>query len=157
MSAGSIPPSLSGDARIQAAVIEALRRSPEVDPAVIGVTVVGGVVSLFGVLRSVEELRAAQTVTHGVPGVLNIANEIEVRLPEIVPHADGEIAREVRHALLAHPRLPADAIAVTVAGGVVTIEGQVADAAQANAVEALVERLPGVRAVLNRLEPMGHG
>jgi osmotically-inducible protein OsmY len=65
---------------------------------------------------------------------------------------DESLAEEIREILTADPELEATDIEVEVEGGAVTLRGLVVDSDARLLAEELVETLPGVREVHNRLE-----
>jgi osmotically-inducible protein OsmY len=65
----------------------------------IGVTVKKGVVTLTGTVDSYAKKLAAQRASHNVPGVLDVANDIEVKVTGTLRRTDSEIARAIRLAL----------------------------------------------------------
>jgi len=116
----------------------------------IDVDVDDGVVTLSGTTSSYGQRKAAQAAAHRVLGVMDVANEVLVKIPR--PRTDGEIAQAVRQALEWDAFVPDTQITSTVSAGWVKLEGKVnslterADAARA------VENLTGVAGVINELE-----
>jgi len=116
----------------------------------IDVDVDDGVVTLSGTTSSYGQRKAAQAAAHRVLGVMDVANEVLVKIPR--PRTDGEIAHAVRQALEWDASVPDTQITSTVSAGWVKLEGKVnslterADAARA------VENLTGVAGVINELE-----
>jgi osmotically-inducible protein OsmY len=66
--------------------------------------------------------------------------------------SDESLAEEIREILTADPELEATDIEVEVEGGAVTLRGLVVDSDARLLAEELVETLPGVREVHNRLK-----
>jgi osmotically-inducible protein OsmY len=120
-------------------------------PTDIGIQVKDGIVTLSGVIDSWPRRRAAQEAAHHVAGVLDVANNLDVRLPGCADRADSEIARVVRQALEWDELAPHRHIRTTVTHGFVTLEGVVATSDQRMAAERTVKRLTGVRRVDNQL------
>ena len=70
---------LLSDNDVSAAVIEALARDPRTARVVLEVTYLDGSVTLRGRVRSAAEKAAAVEVARGVPGVVAVIDEIEIR------------------------------------------------------------------------------
>jgi osmotically-inducible protein OsmY len=121
------------------------------NPSEIGVTVKRGVVTLTGIVSSYAEKVAAKEAAHQARGVLDVANEIEVRPLGAGQTADAELARAVRHALDWDVFVPSEQIHSTVAQGWVTLEGQVDSYRERLDAERAVTHLQGVRGVTNKI------
>ena len=112
----------------------------------------GGVVTLTGTVDSWAKLRAVDEAVHRVSGVVGLVNELVVELPGSSQKADAEISRAVRQALEWDVTVPDRQVRSSVSQGIVTLEGTVAFwSARADA-ERAVERLTGVKHVVNRIE-----
>jgi osmotically-inducible protein OsmY len=85
-------------------------------------------------------------------GVLDVANDIQVRVPGSVGRTDAEIAQAVRNALEWDVWVTEDRIKSTVSNGWVTLEGDVNLLREREDVEHVIRRLAGVRGVANRIE-----
>jgi osmotically-inducible protein OsmY len=118
----------------------------------IGVTVKKGVVTLTGTVDSYAKKLAAQKAAHRVPGVLDVANNIQVKVTGTLRRTDSEIARAVRLALEWDVLVPSDQIHSTVANGLVTLEGEVDYYSERADAERAIAHLPGVRGVTNKIE-----
>jgi osmotically-inducible protein OsmY len=116
----------------------------------IGVTAVGGVVTLSGHVESYAEKRAAEAAAHRVKGVKAVAEEIEVRLPVETERSDADIAAAAIERLAWNASVPKDSVSVRVEQGWVTLTGQVEWWYQKDAVEQDVRPLLGVRGVSNQ-------
>jgi osmotically-inducible protein OsmY len=137
------------DATLQAMVMAELEWEPSLDAAHIGVAAKHGVVTLTGFVDNYAAKAAAERAASRVQGVKAIAEEIEVRLPNAVKHADDEIAERAVRILAWDIEVPRDRIHVKVEHGVVTLLGDVNFQFQRSAAEAAVRRLGGVRGVVN--------
>lgn len=144
-----LPP--KSDAQIQRDVLEELRVDRRVAETDVGVTVLHGVVTLAGTLPSWAMKMAAQEAAHRVEGVLDVANDLELRLPGLGAPSDSEVAEHVRHALAGDLELPAGRIRTTIARGMVTLEGEVDSAGQRDEAARAVRRVRGVTGLSNRL------
>lgn len=140
------------DSQIQQAVLRQLRWDTRVDETDIGVEVRGGVVTLTGTVSNWAKRLAAQEAAHRVAGVLDVANDVQVKIPGIAGRSDTEIAQAVRHALEWNVLVPDERIRSSVSEGWVTLEGDVDFWAQRDDAEAAVRNLTGVFAVTNRIE-----
>jgi osmotically-inducible protein OsmY len=117
----------------------------------INVTVKKGVVTLTGTVDSYAKKLAAQKAAHGVRGVFDVANDIEVRVTGNLRRTDSDIARAVRHSLEWNALVPSDRIHSTVTNGWVTLEGEVEYYSERVDAERAVGHLPGVRGVTNKI------
>ena len=61
------------------AVIEALRRSPQVDIGSLIVMVKGNVVHLEGIVEDMAELREMESIANNVPGVSKVVSHVELK------------------------------------------------------------------------------
>lgn len=141
------------DSDIQRRVQQELEWDPRVDSSGISATVKSGVVTLTGFVDTYAKKIAAVDAVHQVRGVLDVADEVQVRALAQVK-ADQEIAQAVRSALMWDVFVPDDRIKSTVSSGWVTLEGNVDRWQQKEDAARAVERLSGVRGVTNRVEVM---
>jgi osmotically-inducible protein OsmY len=111
-----------------------------------------GVVTLAGNVDSWAKFRAVGEAAHRVAGVLDVANDLFVKLPGSSEKTDAEIAEAVRMALEWDVTVPDEQIRSTVTQGTVTLEGMVSLWSQRADVERAVDRLTGVKRVINRIE-----
>ena len=139
------------DSQIQRDVLEELRLDSRVAETAVGVTVAHGIVSLTGTVGSWSMKQAAQEAAHRVEGVLDVANDLEVKLLGMGAPTDGELAERVRRALTWDDRVPEGRIHTTVSHGLVTLEGEVDSAAQRDEASRAIRNVLGVTGVLNRL------
>ena len=140
------------DSQLQQDVLNELRWNTRVEAAEIGVEVQHGTVTLSGTTSSWAKRLAAQDAAHRVSGVLDVANDIEVKPAGTLRRDDTAIAQAARHALEWSVLVPHSGIRTTVSGGVVTIEGEVQSWAEHEDAEAAVRNLYGVIEVRNRLD-----
>jgi osmotically-inducible protein OsmY len=110
-----------------------------------------GVVTLIGTVESWAKLRAAEEAAHRVPGVLDVANELTVLPQPSSSRTDTEIAHAVRQTLEWDVLVPDRHLQSTISRGIVTLEGKVSSWAQRADAERAIERLTGVRGVVNRI------
>jgi osmotically-inducible protein OsmY len=139
------------DAQIHRDVLEELRWDSRVEETEVGVEVDSGVVTLTGTVTSWAKRQAAQEAAHRVIGVLDVANNIEVKVPGGLARTDTEIAQAVRHTLEWDVFVPENQITSTVAHGWVTLAGLVDRWSQRDAAARAVRNLTGVKGVLNQI------
>jgi osmotically-inducible protein OsmY len=140
------------DDAIQRDVLRELDWDARVTATDVGVAVRDGVVTLTGTVSSYGERLAAQEAAHRVGGVLDVANDLHVKLPSADARDDTDIARAVRRTLEWHVQVPHERIQSTVSDGRVTLTGTVDFAHQREIAEWAVRNLTGVCAVTNRIE-----
>ena len=139
------------DRQIHEAVLQELKWDTQVDETDAGVEVDNGVVTLTGTVSSYAKKIAAQNAAHRVVGVLDVANDIQVKLLGSMVHTDTDIAQAVRRSLEWDALVAHEKIRSTVANGWVTLEGTVPFWADRSYAERAVHNLTGVRAVTNNL------
>ncbi len=142
---------LKSDAEIQKAVLDELKWDGRVLATDVGVEVNTGVVTLTETVDSFAKRVAAQEAAHRVSGVLDVANDIEVRIPSSAARTDTEIAQAVRQALEWDVFVPHEQIQTTVSNGFVTLTGTVGLWSQRNEAYRAVSTLSGVRGVTNKI------
>ena len=144
-------PTKKTDAQIQRDVLEELKWDMRVKETDIGVEVKGRIVTLTGRVDSWAQRLAAQEAAHRVSGVLDVANDVRVKLPGASERTDTDIAQAVRSALEWDVLVPQERIRTTVANGVVTLDGAVHSWAQFDDAARAIRNLAGVREVHNLL------
>lgn len=130
-------------------IVAELEYDPSFEAANIGVTVEDGITTLFGHVESYAQKSAAVAAARRVAGVRAIADEIEVRHPDMKKHADDQIASRALDIIAWDTTLPEGAIIVKVDRGWVTLSGSVPWHFQRIAAEDAVKRLGGVVGVVN--------
>lgn len=140
------------DSQIQQEVLRELKWDTRVEETEVGVTVERGIVTLTGTLASYGKKLAAQEAAHRVFGVLDVANDIQVRVPGNMARTDAEIAQALRSALEWDVWVDQERIKSTVSNGWVTLEGDVGLFREREDVERVVRRLTGVRGLTNKIE-----
>jgi osmotically-inducible protein OsmY len=139
------------DREIQQDVLSELRWDTRVHETEIGVEIDKGVVTLTGTVDSYAKKLAARDAAHRVLGVLDVADDIEVKLPGSLKRTDTEIAQAVRIALEWDAFVPDQKIRSTVTDGWVTLDGEVATLREKEDAQHAVRALTGVKGVYNRL------
>ncbi|MBI5628590.1 MAG: BON domain-containing protein, partial [Candidatus Rokubacteria bacterium] len=140
------------DAEIRDAVIRELSWDSRVDETAVGVAVADRVVTLMGQVGSAAARIAAQEAAHRVCGVLDVVNDLVVKVPFGLSLTDTDLAHAVRHALEWDVDVPDTRIRSTVRDAWVTLEGSVDTLREREDAERAVRRLAGVRGVENKVE-----
>lgn len=140
------------DADIQRDVLRELSWDTRVGAAEVGVQVKEGVVALTGSVASWAKKMAAQEASHRVNGVLDVVNDLEVKVPGVGARTDVDIAHAVRRSLEWDVYAPHQRITSTVSEGVVTLEGSVDTWVERDEVLRAVRYLEGVRGINNRID-----
>ena len=139
------------DAQIQQDVLRELKWDTRVEATGVGVEVHDAVVTLTGTLSSWAKSLAAQEAAHRVAGVLDVANDIKVKVPGDLGRSDTDIAAAVRRALEWDVLVPDARLKSTVSNGWVTLEGTVDCWSERQDAERAVRNLAGVRGVSNAI------
>lgn len=142
---------MTDDRMLQQRVMDELAFDPIVPAAQIGVTARAGVVTLTGYVDGYAIKFAVARAAARVRGVKAVADEIEVRLPSEKKTADHEIAARAVKMLEWDELVPAGAVTVEVDHGTVTLSGEVDWAFQREEAERDVQRLSGVKLVVNEI------
>ena len=142
---------IKSDEQIKQEVLGELRWDSRVKETEVGVTVNEGVVTLTGTVDNYAKKIAAQEAARRVVGVLDLANDLRVKLPGSLIRDDTEIARAVRYVLEWDVLVPDQRIFSTVSDGWVTLEGSVDNLREREDAERAVRFLLGVRGVSNEL------
>jgi osmotically-inducible protein OsmY len=139
------------DPQIQQDVLRELRWDRRVAETEVGVTVREGIVALSGTVDSFAKKLAAREAAHRVAGVLDVADDMEVKLPGVFTRTDADLARAVRNALEWDVFIPDTKIRSTVANGWVTLDGTVDSLLDRDDAERAIRRLHGVRGVIDNV------
>jgi osmotically-inducible protein OsmY len=145
-------PMKKSDFDIKQAVQQELRWDTRVSETEVGVLVGTGTVTLTGSVDSWAKRMAAEQAAHRVTGVLDVANDIEVKTPGGASRSDTDIAHAVRHALEWDVFVPDKRVRSTISNGWVTLEGEVDFWSQRTEAERAVTYLAGVKGITNKLE-----
>jgi osmotically-inducible protein OsmY len=139
------------DTQIHHDVLEELKWDSRVDETEVGIEVDNGVVTLTGTVSSWAKRLAAQEAVRRVIGVLDVANDIKIKVPGGSARTDTELAQAVRRALEWDVFVPDEKISSTVSDGWVTLEGALDRWSQRDDAERAVRNLTGVRGVINKI------
>ena len=143
---------MRSDSDIRRDVEDELRWDPQIDPIDIAVGVNNGVVTLAGFVRSYSERRLAETAAKRVAGVLAVANDLEVRLPDMDQRPDPDIARDAVARIKEELPYAWENIRVVVKNARLTLEGEVEWNYQRERAEAAVHGVRGVEGITNSIE-----
>lgn len=139
------------DKQLEQRVMTELKWDSRIDWASTTVEVKNGVATLTGTVPNYAQKLAAQNAAHRVAGVLDVANDIQVKPVDSFYRTDTEIARAVRNALEWDALVPNELIQSTVSDGWVTLEGEVDYWRERNDAESAIRQLAGVVGVLNKI------
>jgi osmotically-inducible protein OsmY len=139
------------DSKIKHDVLEELRWDTRVKETDVGVEVHSGIVTLTGTVDSWAARIAAKDAAHRVVSVMDVANDIEVKLPGSAQRNDTDVAKAVRAALEWDVLVPDEQIRTTVSRGVVTLEGTVDYWTQYDDAARAIRNLYGVTHVNNQI------
>ena len=90
---------MKSDSELERDVKEELRWKPDLDATDIAVSAHNGVVTLTGFVRSYTDKYEAESAAKRVAGVIAVANDLEVRIPNIHQRPDPDIARDAAAAI----------------------------------------------------------
>jgi osmotically-inducible protein OsmY len=139
------------DSEVQQEVLRELKWDTRIDETDVGVEIDDGIVTLTGTVSSWGKRVAAEEAAHRVRGVLDVANDIVVKIPGTGARTDTEIAHAVRSALTWDVFVPDLRIQSTVSEGMVVLRGVVDSWLQRDDAERCVRNLAGVRGVRNEI------
>jgi len=142
---------MKSDSQLQHDVIAELGGEPSVDHADIGVSVVDGVVTLNGYVKSYAEKIAAERAVRRVAGVDAIAEELKVRFASDPKTADHEIAKRILDMLQWSVLVPDHKVKVKVEHGWVTLSGEVDWHYQSDEARKIASGITGVTGVSNNI------
>ena len=148
------------DLQIQAAVLEAFNRSPDVGGKSIDVKVQDRVVTLSGSVNTPTQRSGAEQAASAVDGVAGVTNNLNVTNPQAaaeppanVPAVDqnAELAKRVKFELYDSGAFETATMTVTALDGTVTLSGTVRSRAEQLLSERIAQGVPGVKKVTNEL------
>lgn len=139
------------DQELAQQVSRELRWDSRIGASPINVEVKDAVATLTGIVPSYAKKTAAQEAAHRVAGILDVANDIEVKPVDLFARTDTAIASAVRNALEWDALVPNEQITSTVSDGWVTLEGDVDYWREREDAERAILRLNGVVGVINKI------
>src|ERR1700731_1644895 len=113
---------MKSDADIKRDVELELKWDPDIHSDDIAVAVKDGVTTLTGFVRSYSEKFEAERDAKRVSGVMDLANDLEVRVPSSDQRPDPEIAREAVTAIKGQLPFSYEHITPVVNNGWITLE-----------------------------------
>jgi osmotically-inducible protein OsmY len=132
-------------------VMAKLKMTPNLMHEDITVAIDGGIVTVAGTVKYLVEKLVAERVIKSIVGVKGIANELEVNLPASLQRSDTDLAKSAVQALEWDLEVPDNTIQVAVEHGHVKLTGQVKSWFQRRAAEKAINRLKGVKGLLNKV------
>jgi osmotically-inducible protein OsmY len=139
------------DRELQHEVLAEMRHDPRIETQQLSVQVEAATVTLRGTVTSCTGRLAAQQAAQRVPGVAQVDNRLHVVIPDQHLRTDKAIKQAAEEHLAWDAEVPHSGIQVAVAGGVVTLEGQVDYEYHRDVAERVLQHLTGVRGVINKL------
>jgi osmotically-inducible protein OsmY len=143
---------MRSDSDIKRDVEDELRWDPHIDATDVAVNVTNGIVTLAGFVRSYMEKFEAEADVKRVAGVVAVANDLEVRLPEIDERPDPEIVRDAIQRIKSELPYTWEKIRVVAKSGWLKLEGEVEWNYQRERAAEAVRRVRGIKGVTNSIE-----
>jgi osmotically-inducible protein OsmY len=137
------------DLEIKKDVLSELTYEPSIKVTDIGVLVKDGTVTLNGSATSYIEKWSAMNAVKRVTGVKAIADEIEVKIPDVDRRTDQDITLAAIDRIAWSTIIPLGTVEVIVRDGWVSLAGEVEWWYQQNAAINLVQQMVGVTGVSN--------
>ena len=143
------------DTELQRDVLAELKWEPSVSEKEIAIAVKDGVVTLNGFVDSYAQKYAAERAASAVAGVKAVAEDLQVKLPNMYERTDTELAHAVVNALKWDIQVPDDKITATVEKGWVDLKGEVEWQYQKTAAASALRNLTGIKGLTNliRVKP----
>jgi osmotically-inducible protein OsmY len=139
------------DIELKNDVLFELTYEPSVKVTDIGILVKDGLVTLNGYATSYIEKWSAVNAVKRVTGVKAIADEIEVKIPDLDRRADADIALAAVDRIAWFTTIPLGTVEVIVSDGWVSLVGEVEWWYQRNAAINLIQQMLGVTGVSNSI------
>lgn len=139
------------DSEVMNDVLSELRNDPRLAEIDIGLDVKDGLVTLRGVVTHHAERHIAEKLSRRVEGVMALANELTVRIPQPAERSDTELATAAVNAIKWNVTVSALGLDVVVRQGWIVLSGHVRHGFQKEAAESAVRYLLGVRGIVNEI------
>lgn len=147
------PETQISDSAITAKVEAKLAADPEINPFNVDVDTNEGIVTLSGAVEKSYAREEAERLAENTDGVLGVRNDITIRDRDMGERIDDAwIVTKIKTKITADPELNPFNINVDSKDGVVTLDGRVKTAADAEEAAKLARDTEGVRSVKNRLK-----
>ena len=140
---------LKSDTILKEDVTAELQWEPSVKASGIAVSVQDGVVTLTGSVDSYSQELSAWNAASRVFGVRAVADELNVRLPDVNKWNDEDLARSAANAIAWNVSVPKDSVKVMVKDGWITLSGEVNWQYEKLAAKDAVNYLRGLMGVSN--------
>ena len=148
------------DSILQDQVMAELHWDSSINATDIGVSAHEGAVTLSGHVASYPQRLAAEKAAQRTRGVVAVANELEVHLPDSWQRDDTDIAEALARGLTASTLIAPGSVTATVTNAWVTLQGTVMWAYHRAAAERIARHVIGVVGVSNAIKltarPTGH-
>jgi osmotically-inducible protein OsmY len=139
------------DKDIASVATTALRESAEIQATDIAVKVTEGVIALGGYVRRFSDKYRAEDLVKCLPGVLAVANDIEVLSSSPESVSDPELARAAVSTLQRALPTCCRQVRLTVRRRIITLEGVLERDSDRTRALAAIRMLSGVEAIVNLL------
>lgn len=136
---------------LQRDVQDALKWDTQLNTAEIEVTAINGIVTLTGIVDAPEKKATAQNTAKQIPGVLDVLENIEVKINSWEQKNDIDIAQAVLNAFRWNWNTLNNSIQVQVENGLVTLTGELEWHYQKEAATKVVNNLIGVKGLINNI------
>lgn len=140
------------DIEIKRDVEAEIQWDPRINETDVAISVKKGVVALAGYVPSFSQKLQAEADAKRVQGVVGVANDIEVRIPNIDQKPDPEIARDAASAIKLQLPTTHQNFKVVVKNGWLTLEGETEWQYLRERTEQTVHHLQGVKGVTNSIK-----
>jgi len=142
---------MKNDEILQRDVQDAIKWEPQLNTAKIEVTAKNGIVSLNGIVDLLEKKIKALKTAKQVPGVLDVLENINVKINSWEQKNDKDIAKAVADAFKWNWNTINDGIQVEVENGLVTLTGELEWFYQKEAAARAVNNMIGVKGIINNI------
>jgi osmotically-inducible protein OsmY len=141
---------MHADTAIEREILARLAWDPRIDHGAVQVALSEGAVTLTGHVRSYPRRQAVERIAREASG-REVVNHLAVRLPPGAACGDAAMADAADYALRWDGRFAVDRIRVSVSDGCITLEGEVDRPRDRAAAERAVQRVMGLRRIVNRI------
>ena len=138
------------DDELRRQVAAELSWDPQVDSEVIEVSADSGTVTLRGTVDSLRQRRAGSEAAARVRGVIRVANDLRVRIPDRDQREDDDLCGDVLEALMLDGSAPMT-VDAQARDGLVTLTGTAQWHYQREKAESRTAEVPGVACVNNAI------
>ncbi len=143
---------MNTDVKIQIEVMESLRNIPSIRSNEIGISVLNGVVSVYGTVDSYPMKILIENKIKKHIHVVGIVEKLEVKISDQYKKTDEEISQLLILVFEMHADAPDERVNMIIEKGWVTLEGFVDYDNQRKKLTRLVEGIDGVNGVTNNMK-----